>query len=277
MTAIKLNRRHKFILFLTLIAAGASLVMGAGLARAVGIVLLGAAFAWMVGLNTRVVHWLFLGVGVVIVAGTVVLDGYFHHQSVKEYESGVADFERRLPDLAQKYPLLEIESMAQPASRTGAVRVYKDIRSIFVAPDIVDAAKAKGWGLVQPKQTPDGTRTKTEWVKLPSVALMSFDVPADMTTEQLSTMIKQKYPQLMVKAKTGDVAPHKKGAKWKEDAFLAGVNLSLVPIDEQPREVPGPLTHALLEHWYFELLGLLVAGIGMALILGVKPQAAMAT
>jgi hypothetical protein len=31
--------------------------------------------------------------------------------------------------------------------------------------------------------TCDGTKTKTEWVKLPSVALMSFVVPADMTTE----------------------------------------------------------------------------------------------
>lgn len=275
MMAIQLNRRHKLILFLTLIAAGTSLVMGAGLARAVGIVLLGAALAWMLGLNSRVVHWLFLGTGLVIVVGTTALDGYLHHQSVKEYESGVADFERRLPDLAQKYPLLEVESKAQPVSRTGAVRVYKDIRSIFVAPDIVDGAKAKGWSPVQPKQIPDGTKTKTEWVKLPSVALMSFVVPADMTTEQLKTMIKEKYPQLMVK--TGNVGPRKRGVKWEEDAFAAGVNLALVPIDEQPGEIPGPLTHALFEHWYFEVLGLLLAGIGVALIVAVKPQHAIAT
>lgn len=58
LSAIRLNRRHKFILFLTLIATGASLVMGAGLARAAGIAMLGTALAWILGLNTRVVHWL---------------------------------------------------------------------------------------------------------------------------------------------------------------------------------------------------------------------------
>jgi hypothetical protein len=78
MMAIQLNRRHKLILFLTLIAAGASLVMSASLARAVGIALLGAALAWMLGLNSRVVHWLFLGTGLVIVVGTSALDGYLH-------------------------------------------------------------------------------------------------------------------------------------------------------------------------------------------------------
>jgi hypothetical protein len=31
------------------------------------------------------------------------------------------------------------------------------------------------------------------------------------------------------------------------------------------------LTHALFERWYFALLGLLLAGIGLALVLGVKP------
>jgi hypothetical protein len=270
MTAIRLNRRHKFILFLTLIATGASLVMGAGLARAAGIAMLGTALAWILGLNSRVVHWLFLGVGIVVMTGTAATDAYLHHQSVKEYESEVATFERRLPDLAEKYPQLEVERMAQPESRDGAVRVYKDIRSIFVASDVVDEAKAKGWSLAQPKQS-DGTRTKTEWVKLPSVALMSFVVPADMTTEQLRAMIKEKYPQLMVKAQTGDVAPHKRGTKWEEDAVAAGVNLSTVPPEEQPGEAPGPLTQALFEHWYFDLLGLLLAGIGLASVLAVKP------
>jgi hypothetical protein len=44
-----LNRRHKAVLFLTLVMAGSSLLAGATLTEAVGMLMLGGAFAWLVG------------------------------------------------------------------------------------------------------------------------------------------------------------------------------------------------------------------------------------
>ena len=44
-----LNRRHKAVLFLTLVMAGSSLLAGATLSEAVGMLMLGGAFAWLVG------------------------------------------------------------------------------------------------------------------------------------------------------------------------------------------------------------------------------------
>jgi hypothetical protein len=44
-----LNRRHKFVLFLTLVSTGGSLVCGLGIREALGIALLGFALAWVVG------------------------------------------------------------------------------------------------------------------------------------------------------------------------------------------------------------------------------------
>jgi hypothetical protein len=44
-----LNRRHKAILFLTLVITGCALLAGAELREALGFMLLGAAFAWAIG------------------------------------------------------------------------------------------------------------------------------------------------------------------------------------------------------------------------------------
>lgn len=60
---MRLNRRHKVILFLTLLAAGMSLISSFGLHRTAGIVLLGVASAWVfgssnseTGLRLRAIH-----------------------------------------------------------------------------------------------------------------------------------------------------------------------------------------------------------------------------
>jgi len=47
-----LNRRHKAILFLTLVFTGSSLLAGATLNTAFGLLLLGGALAWLVGSRT---------------------------------------------------------------------------------------------------------------------------------------------------------------------------------------------------------------------------------
>lgn len=47
----KLNRRHKAMLFLTLIVTGLALLNGAVIGKGLGIALLGVAAAWVVGSN----------------------------------------------------------------------------------------------------------------------------------------------------------------------------------------------------------------------------------
>ncbi len=47
-----LNRRHKALLFITLVITGCSLLLGAELKDALGFLMLGAAFAWAVGSDT---------------------------------------------------------------------------------------------------------------------------------------------------------------------------------------------------------------------------------
>src|SRR5882724_8796830 len=44
-----LNRRHKVILFVTLVATGCALLIGAELREALGFMMLGVALAWAVG------------------------------------------------------------------------------------------------------------------------------------------------------------------------------------------------------------------------------------
>lgn len=75
--ADSLNRRHKVMLFLTLIAAGLSLVLGAGVAKAGGVALLGMALAWIFGSDSRIVHWLLFGVGIALIAGTASFDFFW--------------------------------------------------------------------------------------------------------------------------------------------------------------------------------------------------------
>jgi hypothetical protein len=80
-----LNRRHKVILFITLVTTGTALLAGATLAEGLGILILGVAFSWLVGSNTasRIVDslrrvsaktWPWLKLLLLMALGGVVLD-----------------------------------------------------------------------------------------------------------------------------------------------------------------------------------------------------------
>ena len=47
-----LNRRHKAILFITLVMTGSALLAGASLSEGLGILILGVAAAWLIGSQT---------------------------------------------------------------------------------------------------------------------------------------------------------------------------------------------------------------------------------
>jgi hypothetical protein len=71
--ANKLNRRHKGALCATLACVGIILVTGGGVRIAVGIMFLGAAFSWALGSNKRIVHWLFVVFGLLMLVVPVAV------------------------------------------------------------------------------------------------------------------------------------------------------------------------------------------------------------
>ena len=113
--AVKLNRRHKTALFLTVLAAGFSLLLPEVSAKqTAGILLLGLAFAWVFGSDSRPVHWLFVVLGMALFIGPVGFDWYSAHDTAMAYARRVAVFERKLPKLAELYPLLDLRDPSQP-------------------------------------------------------------------------------------------------------------------------------------------------------------------
>ena len=102
---LNLNRRRKVTLFLTVLLAGIAALNGARMMQVVGISLLGLALAWAFGSDSRVVHWLFLSLGVLLVCGTVGLGWYVQQSDTNLYAQKVAAFEQRIPELAREYPL----------------------------------------------------------------------------------------------------------------------------------------------------------------------------
>jgi hypothetical protein len=65
-TATTLNRRNKTALCGTLICVGLIVLLGGGVRAAVGIALLGIAFSWAFASDYRLVHWLFVVFGVLL-------------------------------------------------------------------------------------------------------------------------------------------------------------------------------------------------------------------
>lgn len=114
---LHLNRRHKTALFLTLLAAGTSLLMGADMKQAGGIVLLGVAFAWALGSSNRIVHAMFITIGLFLVVAPFVFDWYAQRERAAAYQQEVADFEERIPEMARSYPIVDPQNLA--AAPTG--------------------------------------------------------------------------------------------------------------------------------------------------------------
>jgi len=116
---VELNRRHKAALFLTLVAAGVNLVLGAGAKQTAGVALLGVAFAWAFGSKSRIVHWLFVVSGSAVLVAPASFDWYTDRHTTKFYESQVAAFERRIPELAKQHPHKRTATDPKTGARMG--------------------------------------------------------------------------------------------------------------------------------------------------------------
>jgi hypothetical protein len=95
----KLNRRLSAVLFITLLGVGAALIADEGIKTAVGLALVGVALAWAIGCNSRVVHWMFVLIGLVGLAVPVGVRWHRHRDAVKRHE----DEGRQIAQLEQGF------------------------------------------------------------------------------------------------------------------------------------------------------------------------------
>src|ERR1019366_5853447 len=124
---LNLNIRHKVTLFHTVLLAGIAALNGAKMMQVVGTLLLSLALAWAFGSDSRVVHWLFLSLGVLLACGTVGLGWYFHQSDTNLYARKVAAFEHRIPELAKEYPLHKEPAEWAPQPVPGTFRPLEPV------------------------------------------------------------------------------------------------------------------------------------------------------
>jgi hypothetical protein len=103
--ALRFNLRHKALLFLTLLAAGLTLFLGAGVEKAAGVTLFGVAAAWLIGGLSLWTLWLTFNVLVILAGGCVAAlpvrgDWQAYRAAARSYDraiSTLADAVRPLP------------------------------------------------------------------------------------------------------------------------------------------------------------------------------------
>jgi hypothetical protein len=166
---VKLNSRHKVVLFLTLLVSGFSLIAGEGFRTAFGVMLVGLALCWAVGSDSRTVHFLFLGCGLLLLVASFAVDWRegkerkaHYERQLAEYRDRVELFRRRIPQLAERHPLPRDVlaqppfSIVQPLSLDLGVKAaayqafyssgdFYDFKSQFAKIPIPEEAKAELW------------------------------------------------------------------------------------------------------------------------------------
>jgi hypothetical protein len=106
-----LNRRHKVVIFVALIGAGVTLVVGASLGSGLGVFLIGIAFAWVVGSDYRPVHVALLLGGVVLIVAPILLDWNQHRSKIASYRESVTLFQSNIPRFAQLHHKNSIDDL----------------------------------------------------------------------------------------------------------------------------------------------------------------------
>jgi len=181
---VELNRRHKAALFLTLAATGVSLVLGVGAKQTAGVALLGVAFAWAFGSNSRIVHWLFVVSGSAVLVAPTGFDWYTDRHTAKFYESQVAAFERRIPELAKQHPHKKTATDPQTGARMG----WNGAKWIVISPGtsthrIGDEWDGEHW--ISENDTPKWMSDALQ-AGVDVEALPSYEKPDDFSPEHYS-------------------------------------------------------------------------------------------
>jgi hypothetical protein len=243
---VKVNPRHKAALVLTLLATGASLIVGLETKQVVGIALLGLAFAWLLGSNSLLVHSLFIVAGLSLATGRVLWDWQKYRAEARNYRASVAYFESRIPELATQYP--EPVGLG-PVGGEDAVVVTKD----FVPKYEMDA-----FHLAAAKQA--GVKLY-RFIPLPGSDLPYLAISLITPKEKVSDRLSKDYPTL---------------SKWECDALAAGVDVWSVH-DETPGAEPDLFTlrRAVALNWILVTCGSLLTLVGVGTMFGIRLRSSL--
>jgi|ERR1019366_4650882 hypothetical protein len=260
---LNLNRRHKVTLFLTVLLAGIAALNGAKMMQVVGTLLLGLALAWAFGSDSRVVHWLFLSLGVLLACGTVGLAWLIHQRDTNLYAQKVAAFEQRIPELAKKYPLdkdrppQQADKWAQYADAPGWRPVTPSMpipEGATVAPQPKMSSPHVTWDKtpvphtestpslqakpVTPQPVPGTFRPLGDEPKpRESRKQARRPLPADATVGNSGVTLDFSKAQPLAAAPATLPADF---FSWNDEARVAGLDLSRVPFDELPGDPRNP-------------------------------------
>lgn len=246
----RLNRRHQFALFTVLGIAGIAAVSGATLTQTAGILLLGLAFAWAFGSDSRGVHWSFVVVGIVLVLGVSILIPWCTSKlEARHYGGKVARFENKMPELARRYPL-----------------------------SVTDLENAEGHSnSLFPKSKEESDLSNGHSRRVPDGEL---DLSAGLVSKSHQRVIMPDGSIHYFRDSMSEDSIRKGVFRYGrtqhlwDEAREAGLQLSSVPVSELPGEPPEPfrLSNTLRETRPFAMVGsfFLVSGVG--LILGTSSQ-----
>lgn len=122
---LNLNRRHRAVISLTILASGLGLVAGYGFKISLGVASLGLGLAWAIGSNCQLVHALFLLCGVSLITGPLILDWRNHLIQTAEYNQRLADHKNRLEGFRLKaLQFANCTPCLRKASRLGSLCRY---------------------------------------------------------------------------------------------------------------------------------------------------------
>ncbi len=261
---LNLNRRHKVTLFLTVVFAGIAALNSAKMMQVIGILLLGLALAWAFGSDSRVVHWLFLSLGVLLTCLTLGGAGYLYQSDTNQYAQKVAAFEQRIPELAKEYPLHKVrpsgmdqpsrewDEQGKPVQPNGQIILDKDLE-----PYLVENPKAGATYTVPEELRPEqGTvydLPRLFRVTMPDghVRYFAYKRDADSCQEEF-------------------FAWGKTQKMWNE-AWVAGLDLSEVDLFKLPGDPQKPAWEY-HDWWVCLCLGVFLFALGLGLILGIRAK-----
>ncbi len=234
---LELNRRHKAILFLTLLAAGSSLVGEVNLRISFGIVLLGFAFAWALGSDSRPVHYLFILLGVLLAAGPVWNDW----SNCRDYDLRIQEFEQKIPRLAKAYAF-------DPGGKNLKITSKTELEHLMERLGYEEEERQNGLQSMY-KQWTAGELNDRFTVNLPAKRGGVSDVDA----------------QIILTPKFFEPVP-----RWYADAVGAGVDMTKVPESEKPGQAPPSRIFDTASIVFFLGPGVLLIAIGLGLVLAIK-------
>jgi hypothetical protein len=147
-----LNRRHRAALCGTLLCVGLIVLNGGSIRASIGIGLLGLAFSYTFGSNSRLMHWSFLIVGILLL-GVVIWEG---HEWPKTKVELIGDYASEI-DADKTIIRTDIQTdVSDPRALTRG-ELAKDNEELFKAERELENLKAEGsvrhvmkndWGII---------------------------------------------------------------------------------------------------------------------------------